>query len=73
MFRQDRPEDADGRCVLDFEPSAADALQRLTRGRFVFRCGSHPEVHVQHLRSDWTRELADTDDGMQQISAEEVG
>lgn len=73
MFRQDRPEDAAWAVrTFDFEPSTADVLQRLAPGHFVFKYGSQPEVEVQHVRSEWERELTDTDDAMQ-VTAEDAG
>ncbi|WP_288451273.1 ATP/GTP-binding protein [uncultured Microbacterium sp.] len=73
MFRQDRPEDAAWAVnTFDFEPSTAEVLQQLAPGHFIFKYGSQPEVHVQHVRSEWERELTDTDDAMQ-ITAEDAG
>jgi hypothetical protein len=73
MFRQDRPEDAEWAVsTFDFEPGTADVLQRLQPGHFVFKYSSAPEVHVGHVRSEWERELTDTDDAMEP-TAEDAG
>ncbi len=65
VFRQDRKDDADWAVrTFGFDPSTAEVLQTLQPGHFVFKYGSVPETHVQHVRSDIEVTLTDTDEGM---------
>lgn len=65
VFRQDRKEDADWAVrTFGFDPSTADVLQTLAPGQFVFKYGSVPETHVEHVRSSIEVGLTDTDEGM---------
>ena len=65
IFRQDRQEDADWAVqTFGFDPSTAETLQNLAPGHFVFKYGSVPETHVQHVRSSIEVSLTDTDEGM---------
>ncbi len=65
VFRQDRETDAAWCCrTFGFDPDTAPILQKLQPGHFVFKYASHPETHVEHVRSDWEIALTDTDEGM---------
>lgn len=65
IFRQDRQEDANWAVqTFGFDPSTAETLQNLAPGHFVFKYGSVPETHVQHVRSSIEIGLTDTDEGM---------
>lgn len=65
VFRQDREKDAEWCCrTFGFDPDTAPILQKLQPGHFVFKYASHPETHVEHVRSDWEIGLTDTDEGM---------
>src|SRR5690606_23320252 len=63
VFRQDRPEDA-AWCqqTFGFAPEVAATIERLRDGHFIFKYGSHPETHVQHIRSVWETEITNTDE-----------
>ena len=65
VFRQDRPEDARW-CqeTFGFAPETAETIERLRDGHFIFKYGSHPETHVQHIRSPWEVEVTDTDEAI---------
>ena len=65
VFRRDRKEDADWAVrTFGFDPSTADVLQTLAPGQFIFKYGSVPETHVEHVRSSIEVGLTDTDEGM---------
>ncbi|HAQ9610226.1 TPA: ATP/GTP-binding protein [Enterococcus faecium] len=64
-YRQDRPEDA--RWVQEtfgLAPDTTDLLMNLNPGHCIFKYGSNPETHMQHLRSDWEAAVTNTDEGM---------
>lgn len=65
VFRQDRPEDA-AWCqqTFGFAPEVAQTIERLHDGHFIFKYGSHPETHVQHIRSAWETAITDTDEAL---------
>jgi hypothetical protein len=65
VFRQDRPEDAAWcRRTFGFAPEVAETIEKLRDGHFVFKYGSHPETHVQHIRSAWETEITNTDEAL---------
>lgn len=73
IFRQDRKEDADWAVrTFGFDPSTADVLQSLPAGQFIFKYGSVPETHVQHVRSSIEIRLTDTDEGMRGDQGEDA-
>ncbi len=64
-YRQDRPEDA--RWVQEtfgLAPDTTDLLMNLNPGHCIFKYGSNPETHMQHIRSDWEAAVTNTDEGM---------
>jgi hypothetical protein len=65
VYRQSRPEDALW-CQETFglAPETARTIETLRDGHYIFKYGSHPETHVQHIRSRWERELTNTDEGL---------
>jgi len=65
VYRQSRPEDALW-CQETFglAPETARTIEMLRDGHYIFKYGSHPETHVQHIRSRWERELTNTDEGL---------
>jgi len=65
-YRQDRDEDA--RWVtqtFNFAPDTQEVLMNLRPGNCVFKFGSNPETHMQHIRSPWEAEVTDTDEAME--------
>jgi hypothetical protein len=65
-YRQDRDEDA--RWVtqtFNFAPDTQEVLMNLRPGNCVFKYGSNPETHMQHIRSQWEAEMTDTDEAME--------
>ena len=65
IYRQSRPEDARW-CQQTFglAPETADTIERLRDGHYIFKYGSHPETHVQHLLSRWEAEVTNTDEAL---------
>jgi hypothetical protein len=65
VYRQSRPEDALW-CQETFglAPETARTIETLRDGHYIFKYGSHPETHVQHIRSRWEIELSNTDEGL---------
>jgi len=65
VFRQDRPEDA-AWCVetFGFAPETSPTIEKLRDGHFIFKFGSHPETHVQHIRSQWEIDVTNTDEAL---------
>jgi len=65
IYRQSRPEDALW-CQQTFglAPETARAIETLRDGHYIFKYGSHPEAHVQHIRSAWEQQLTNTDEGL---------
>ncbi|TFB86882.1 ATP/GTP-binding protein [Cryobacterium algoricola] len=65
VYRQSRPDDALW-CQQTFglAPETARTIENLADGHYIFKYGSHPETHVQHIRSSWERELTNTDEGL---------
>ena len=64
-YRQDRDEDA--RWVtqtFNFAPDTQEVLMNLRPGNCIFKFGSNPETHMQHIRSSWEAEITDTDEAM---------
>jgi hypothetical protein len=70
IYRQSRPEDATW-CQETFgmAPETARTIETLQDGHFIFKYGSHPETHVQHIRSSWETRLTNTDEGLAAGSA----
>lgn len=70
VFRQDRPEDA-AWCqqTFGFAPEVAATVEKLRDGHFIFKYGSHPETHVQHIRSAWETEITNTDEALAAAAA----
>jgi hypothetical protein len=70
VFRQDRPEDA-AWCqqTFGFAPEVAHTIEKLRDGHFIFKYGSHPETHVQHIRSAWETEITNTDEALAAAAA----
>lgn len=71
IYRQSRPEDARW-CQRTFglAPETADTIERLRDGHYIFKYGSHPETHVQHILSRWEAEVTNTDEA---LAAAETG
>ncbi|MBT2486937.1 MULTISPECIES: ATP/GTP-binding protein [unclassified Microbacterium] len=66
VYRQSRAEDARWcQKYFNFAPETADAIMNLDVGEQIFKYGSNPEIRLRHLRSEWERELTNTDTGMQ--------
>jgi hypothetical protein len=65
VYRQSRPEDATW-CQETFglAPETSRTIETLRDGHYIFKYGSHPETHVQHIRSRWETELTNTDEGL---------
>ena len=65
IYRQSRPEDARW-CQKTFglAPETADTIERLRDGHYIFKYGSHPETHVQHILSRWEAEVTNTDEAL---------
>jgi hypothetical protein len=70
VYRQSRPDDAKW-CQETFgmAPETARTIETLQDGHFIFKYGSHPETHVQHIRSAWETRLTNTDEGLAAGSA----
>lgn len=70
IYRQSRPEDAEW-CQRTFglAPETAHAIERLSDGHYVFKYGSHPETHVQHILSRWEAEVTNTDEALAAVDA----
>ena len=65
VYRQSRPEDALWcQQTFGFAPETARTIETLRDGHYIFKYGSHPETHVQHIRSAWECELTNTDEGL---------
>lgn len=64
-FRQGRPEDAQW-CqeTFGFAPETAQTIEKLRDGHYIFKYGSHPETHVQHIRSQWEIDVTNTDEAL---------
>ncbi|MBX3100763.1 MAG: ATP/GTP-binding protein [Salinibacterium sp.] len=65
IYRQSRPEDA-AWCQQTFglAPETADTIERLRDGHYIFKYGSHPETHVQHILSRWEAQVTNTDEAL---------
>ena len=65
VYRQSRPEDALWcQQTFGFTPETARTIETLRDGHYIFKYGSHPETHVQHIRSAWECALTNTDEGL---------
>jgi hypothetical protein len=65
-FRQDREEDAAWVTeTFNFAPDTQQVLMNLRPGNCVFKFGSNPETHMQHIRSEWETEVTNTDEAME--------
>ncbi len=65
IYRQSRPEDATW-CQQTFglAPETAETIERLRDGHYIFKYGSHPETHVQHILSRWEAQVTNTDEAI---------
>lgn len=65
IYRQSRPEDA-AWCQQTFglASETADTIERLRDGHYIFKYGSHPETHVQHILSRWEAQVTNTDEAL---------
>ncbi len=65
IYRQSRPEDATW-CQQAFglAPETAEMIEKLRDGHYIFKYGSHPETHVQHILSTWEARLTNTDEAL---------
>lgn len=65
IYRQSRPEDARW-CQRTFglAPETSETIEKLRDGHFIFKFGSHPETHVQHILSRWEAEVTNTDEAL---------
>jgi hypothetical protein len=65
IYRQSRPEDARW-CQQTFGLAleTAETIERLRDGHYIFKYGSHPETHVQHILSRWEAEVTNTDEAL---------
>lgn len=62
VFNQARADDAAwATTTFGFAPETAATLMRLPPGHCVFKYGSNPETHLQHIRSRWETEVTNTD------------
>ena len=39
-------------------------VEKLRDGHYIFKYGSHPETHVQHILSDWEAAITNTDEAL---------
>ncbi|AXH34770.1 ATP/GTP-binding protein [Humibacter sp. BT305] len=70
-YRQSRPEDALwAQQTFGLAPETARTIETLRDGHYIFKYGSHPETHVQHIRSPWEKQITDTDEGLAVAAAE---
>jgi len=65
IYRQSRPEDATW-CQQTFglAPETAETIEKLRDGHYIFKYGSHPETHVQHILSSWEAQVTNTDEAL---------
>lgn len=65
IYRQSRPEDATW-CQQTFglAPETAETIEKLRDGHYIFKYGSHPETHVQHILSRWEAQVTNTDEAL---------
>ena len=65
IYRQSRPEDATW-CQQTFglAPETAETIEKLRDGHYIFKYGSHPETHVQHILSGWEAQVTNTDEAL---------
>jgi hypothetical protein len=65
IYRQSRPEDATW-CQRTFglAPETGETIEKLRDGHYIFKFGSHPETHVQHILSDWEARITNTDEAL---------
>ena len=65
IYRQSRPEDARW-CTQTFglAPETAETIEKLRDGHYIFKYGSHPETHVQHILSPWEATITNTDEAL---------
>jgi hypothetical protein len=71
VYRQSRPEDALWcQQTFGFAPETAHTIERLQDGHYIFKYGSHPETHVQHILSSWEADITNTDEA---LAAAEIG
>ncbi len=65
IYRQSRPEDA-AWCQATFglAPETTETIEKLRDGHYIFKYGSHPETHVQHILSDWEARITNTDEAL---------
>ncbi|MFC4244892.1 ATP/GTP-binding protein [Gryllotalpicola reticulitermitis] len=69
IFRQDRPEDAAWAVrTFNLDPASEEILMNLQPGHHLFKMGSNPEVHVQHIRSQWEAAVTNTDGAIAQVA-----
>lgn len=65
IYRQSRPEDATW-CQQTFglAPETAETIEKLRDGHYIFKYGSHPETHAQHILSRWEATITNTDEAL---------
>jgi hypothetical protein len=72
VYRQSRPDDALwAQRTFGFAPETARTIETLRDGHYIFKYGSQPETHVQHIRSGWEKKITDTDEGLAAAAAGE--
>jgi hypothetical protein len=65
VFNQARAEDANWAVsTFGFAPETATTLVGLAPGHLMFKYGSNPETHIQHVRSIWETEVTNTDSAL---------
>jgi len=65
VFNQARNEDANWAVnTFGFAPESANTLMALRPGHLMFKYGSNPETHMQHVRSTWETEVTNTDSAL---------
>ena len=50
--------------TFGFAPETAQTIEKLRDGHYIFKYGSHPETHVQHIRSQWEIDVTNTDEAL---------
>jgi len=65
IYRQSRPEDAIwAQETFGLAPETAETIEKLHDGHYIFKYGSHPETHVQHILSAWEADVTNTDEAL---------
>lgn len=71
VYRQNRPEEATW-CAnaFGFEQETAPIIETLDNGHYIFKVGAgNPETEVEHIRSDWEKQMTNTDSALSTAGA----